>query len=284
MCGGMDYPPGYRKSGSFEDITISLLRSTANILNLLIPGKRRASILLVANERTRAALPDCVKLVPVATLVESGVDLRLFGGSVTPESNMRDEASIIYVGRLVDVKRVDLLIDACLSLRNVEKLNLHIVGDGPLRPQLQAQAALLGDRVVFHGQMPQVDIAALLARATALVLPSMKECGGNVVLEAMANNCPVIAAAWGGPLDYLTDDSGTLVPPSTPAQFVEELANAILRIIRSPELARRQAEAAKKRVKQQFDWQQKIAQILIIYETAIVQSSRVESSPPLRPI
>lgn len=270
MNGGMDYPPGYRESGSIEEITIAVLRSTANLMNCMVPGKLRAACLLVANDRTRAALPDCVKSAPISTLVENGVDLRLFGGTDSWANRETTGASIIYVGRLVDFKRVDLLIDACLSLRDIERLKLHIVGEGPLRSRLEAQAASLGKRVIFHGRLPQVEVAALMARSTALVLPSMRECGGAVVLEAMASGCPVIAAAWGGPLDYLTEECGTLVVPSTKQQFVADLAAAILRVIRTPELARKHAELAKRRIEQHFDWRHKIRQILAVYEAARV--------------
>ncbi|MDP1699413.1 MAG: glycosyltransferase family 4 protein [Aestuariivirga sp.] len=277
MNGGMDYPPGYRKSGSIEEVAIAILRSTANLMNRMIPGKSKAACLLVANDRTRAALPDSVKSAPVSTLVENGVDLRLFEGAdsrATPETT---EANIIYVGRLVDFKRVDLLIDACLSLRGREDVKLHIVGDGPLRAQLEARATLLGDKVVFHGRLPQADVATQMARSTALVLPSMRECGGAVVLEAMASGCPVIAAAWGGPLDYLTDECGTLVAPSTPQQFVVELAGAISRLVRSPELAKKHATAARKRVELHFDWRHKTRQILVIYATILKQDEQAGS-------
>ncbi len=269
MNGGMDFPPGYQKSGSFEEIAITVLRSTANFFNWVVPGKRKAATLLVANERTKAALPNCLRSVPVATLVENGVDLRLFASAGNRSSAMPSLSNIIYVGRLVEVKRVDLLIEACLFLRGSENLKLHIIGDGPLRPQLEDQAKLLGDRVVFHGRLPQAEVATLMAQSTALVLPSMKECGGAVVLEAMASGCPVIATAWGGPLDYLTDECGTLIEPSEPKQYVADLATAISRLIRSPEMVRRQAEKARLRVEQHFDWHHKISQIRIIYEAAI---------------
>jgi glycosyltransferase involved in cell wall biosynthesis len=269
MNGGMDYPPGYRKSGSFEEIIVVVLRSTANIFNRAIPGKLKAACLLIANDRTGAALPRCVKSVPTISLVENGVDLSLFKGADRRMAGGSTEVNIIYVGRLVDFKRVDLLIDACVSLRSQDNVKLNIVGDGPLREKLEAKAAILGERVVFHGRLPQAEVATLMARSAALVLPSMRECGGAVILEAMASGCPVIAAAWGGPLDYLTDECGTLIAPSTPQKFIVELAGAISRLIRSPELAKKHAAAARKRVELHFDWRHKIRQILDIYATVL---------------
>ena len=80
----------------------------------------------------------------------------------------------------------------------------------------------------FHGRLPQSAAAELLRNSDIMVLPSMRECGGAVVLEAMASAVPVIATKWGGPIDYITADTGILIPPATPEIFVGELANALL--------------------------------------------------------
>src|SRR5205085_7085741 len=110
----------------------------------------------------------------------------------------------VYVGRLVDWKRVDLLIHACAKLSGRLNFNLDVVGDGPLRAALEEQVrhSSLTGHVRFHGRLPQATAADTLRKADALVLPSMRECGGAVVLEAMASGVPVIAANWGGPADY----------------------------------------------------------------------------------
>ena len=100
--------------------------------------------------------------------------------------------SIIYLGRLVDWKRVDLLIDACGKLIGKVNFQVHIVGDGPLRGTLerQVQQMSLADHVQFHGRLPQAAAAELLRSSDIMVLPSMRECGGAVVLEAMASAVP----------------------------------------------------------------------------------------------
>src|SRR5271156_4309502 len=89
MNGGMDYPPGFRKlqSGT-ERLALATGRRLADFMNYLMPGKRQAAMLLVANDRTRAALPRGV-CSNVVTLVENGVDLALWSGpmrSVAKES------------------------------------------------------------------------------------------------------------------------------------------------------------------------------------------------------
>ena len=103
-----------------------------------------------------------------------------------------------------------MLLNATARAVRRHDLELHIIGDGGIRSQLEALAGELGlgDRVVFHGFVPQDQCASLLAGIDALLLPSLYECGGAVVLEAMAMGLPVIATKWGGPADYLDEKTG----------------------------------------------------------------------------
>jgi glycosyltransferase involved in cell wall biosynthesis len=85
---------------------------------------------------------------------------------------------LVWVGRMVEVKALDVLLSAC---RQVEArhgdLRLYLVGDGPLRAALaaQAQAEGLGDRVMFAGRVPQADLATWYRAANLTVLPSRWE-------------------------------------------------------------------------------------------------------------
>jgi glycosyltransferase involved in cell wall biosynthesis len=137
MNGGMDYPPNYDLAGRFERLIISTLRWTATLWNGIVPGKRLAALILVANRRTYDALPSNVKHKRVLEFVENGVDLDRFqvAAAVTKYQNI----TIIFVGRLVDWKRVDLLLDACGKLVGKLYFQVHIVGDGPLRGALESK-------------------------------------------------------------------------------------------------------------------------------------------------
>ena len=127
-------------------------------------------------------------------------------------------------------------------------MRLWILGDGSERGRLEALAAALGlpatirscrEPIHFAGWLPQAECAARLHEADALVLPSLLECGGAVVLEAMSLAKPVIATAWGGPLDYLDADCGVLVEPRSREAIVEGFAAAMVELAGSPALRRR---------------------------------------------
>jgi glycosyltransferase involved in cell wall biosynthesis len=268
MNGGMDYPPNYETSSWLERVVIAVLRSTASFWNYVIPGKREATLLLVANQRTYDALPAGLKRKPVRELAENGVDPELFKpfDGAPGCSGLR----VIYVGRLVDWKRPDLLIEACARLDGSIDFQLDIVGDGVLRPTLEEQVRYrsLQDRVRFHGWLDQPVAAEFVRRADVMVLPSMRECGGAVVLEAMASAVPVIAAAWGGPMDYLSAETGVLIPPASPAVFVEELAKALRALAGSPEDRVRLGQAARRRASN-YDWNHKVKMLLDIYSDVL---------------
>jgi glycosyltransferase involved in cell wall biosynthesis len=153
-------------------------------------------------------------------------------------------------------------------------MNLLIIGGGEDRVKLEQMARSLdildemsdqAGKVCFLGWMSQTDCAGQLARCDALVLPSMHECGGAVVLEAMAMEVPVIATAWGGPLDYLDSSCGILVEPSSKEAFVENLALALVRLATHPQERRAMGKAGRLKVIRDFNWESKMDRMLEHY-------------------
>ena len=171
----MEYPPGFAGAVSApERILRTLARSMSTLGNVLVPGKKEATALLVANERTQAALPRSLARRPVVHMVENGVDLSLFKAR---HSKPASSSRFIFVGRLVDWKRLDLLLEA-LSL-SPAGFTLDVVGDGPMRGTWEklSEDLDLGDRVRFHGFLPQRECAPLMVLCAALVLPSISSVG-----------------------------------------------------------------------------------------------------------
>jgi len=120
-----------------------------------------------------------------------------------------DAPLLLYVGRLAVEKRVDWLRPL---LDVVPGARLALVGDGPMRPALEAQFA--GTPTVFTGYLKGEDLSRAYAAADIFVFPSANETFGNVVLEAMASGLPAIAPRSGGPVDQVTSgENGYLFAP-----------------------------------------------------------------------
>ena len=266
MNGGMSFPPAFQHmAGRSERLLYSVMRLFTSIYNLLIPGKFFADVLLVANERTSNVLPK-IRLGQVIELVENGVFSTLEQPIAINHSNQ--VINVLYVGRLVDWKTIDIVIDAVAKCDS--NIKLTILGDGELRVQLERQAMLIApNRVHFMGLVPHAETNQYYDNADIFVLPSVRECGGAVVLEAMARGLPVIASNWGGPADYITADTGFLVEPKSRAYMVEEFTRIIGLLAKQPDLRFQIGQAAIKRIKEHFLWDKKILKIVDIYRKII---------------
>jgi glycosyltransferase involved in cell wall biosynthesis len=269
LNGGMDYPPAFRRSESWMSrAALAIARLFANVGNTLLPGKKHASVVLVANERTRRSLPSGIR-GRVIELVENGIDVGIWQSAQGATVNAVPR--FVFIGRLVNWKAVDVAIRALVNLPSAE---LDIIGDGPMLNAWQSLAAELElkDRVHFSGWLTQSECANRLLNSIALVLPSLYECGGAVVLEAMAMGKPVIATRWGGPADYLDSSCGVLVEPESYAGLVAGFAEAMRRLLDSPSLAQSMGAAGRERAVRDFDWQNKVDKMIGIYRSVAENS------------
>jgi glycosyltransferase involved in cell wall biosynthesis len=271
LSGNMDYPPGfqYMQRGAARWVE-RIGRLGSHVVNWLVPGKVQADTLIVANPQTHEALPLGSRGFVYEGISEVSVDLKTFqpGGAARPGDGM---VRFVYLGRLVDWKGVDLLLEA-FKKANAQagslNLALEILGDGDERAALEAQAGRLGlgSRVRFAGWLSPHEAAEQMKRSDVFVLPSLRESGGIVLLEAMALGLPVVATNWGGPGVHVDDASGIRVNPTSRTAFIDGLAEAMLRLARSSELRAGMGQAARARVEQgTYSWERKIDRILEIY-------------------
>ena len=196
--------------------------------------------------------------------------LRIVHCGVTPANyGTRPRAAfgqhVLFIGRLDAVKGVPLLLEAFAGARaRYPDARLTVVGDGPARAALEAQAAALGiaGATTFTGYKAQGEVAALLEEADMLVLPSFAEGLPVVLMEAMASRIPVIASGVAGVPELVQDGvSGFVVP----AGDVETLTVRLERLLGDPDLCRRMGEAGRAKVEAEFDVEREaawLAQIL----------------------
>jgi glycosyltransferase involved in cell wall biosynthesis len=141
-----------------------------------------------------------------------------------------DDAEVVFTGRLIAEKRVDLLIDA-IAVLDAEgtKTRCRIVGDGPERAALEARTAAhdLTDQITFAGVLASGDdVLATLKRARVLALPSFREGFGMVVLEANACGIPAITVRHPG------NAAAELIVEEVNGWVVEPTADALAEAIR----------------------------------------------------
>jgi len=276
LSGGMEFPPAFRyRQGRSRVWAERLSRGVSGICNFLVPGKVRAEALLVANQLTRDALPKGCR-GKIHMMPEVSVDLTRWKDEAKPVRT-DGQVKVVYLGRLVNWKAVDLLIEAFAKVvKQVDQATLQILGDGNDRSQLEQQVAGLGiaGKVEFAGYVNHAEGARRMRDADIFVLPSLRECGGVVMLEAMAVGLPVVAANWAGPAVHVTDETGIRVTTESHQAYVDGLADAIIKLAKSPELRQKMGEAGKQRVLVgDYDWQRKIDHLIQIFMETIEASN-----------
>lgn len=207
-------------------------------------------------------------------VIEPGVD-----SPGLPRTARSDEPLVVTVARLTDrYKGHDVMLEALPAIRAREAgVRWVVVGDGPLRGELEARAAALGvsDIVTFTGSVSDSERDAWLDRARVFVMPSRLPPGGAggegfgiVYLEAGAHGLPVVAGAVAGALDAVLDgETGVLVDPQSPRAVADAVAGLLL----DPERARRLGEAGERRAAK-FTWQRMVERVEDVLLAAIARS------------
>ncbi|HEX7069488.1 MAG TPA: glycosyltransferase [Rhodothermales bacterium] len=171
----------------------------------------RADLVVVNSRYSERSLLGGYAVDPRKVVVLSpGIDVRQFAA----ETNVsRDQRQILFVGTLNEQKGVDVLLRAMARVGT--QASLRIVGDGPARDSLEAEAAALQLMVRFDGAVQPDGVARAMAACAILVVPSVYgEALGLVALEAMASGALVIASRTGGLVETVEDGvNGFLAPP-----------------------------------------------------------------------
>lgn len=289
LSGGLDFPPAFRHlDASGVRLAVGLGRFSSEFLHQFFPGKLQAETLIVANSETTQALPKGCQ-GKIYEVIECGVDLDVWKPRQPRQPAPGEPIRFVYVGRFVDWKGVNYLLDAFKLVAEQTHAVLELVGDGTDRELLEAQVERLQlqDCVNFHGWMKREEIASFLSECDVSVMPSLREAGGNAVLEAMALGLPVVAANWAGPGRTVDASCGILVDPNSKEGFVQGMADGMIRLANSPELRHQMGIAGTKRVSQHyFDWDSKCDRILEIFHETLkrTQPAEQEASKKLQPV
>ena len=189
--------------------------------------------------------------------------MALAGNGPDPAAGSDERPVILFVGRMVYYKGLEYLLRAMPYV----DARLVLVGDGPLRPHLEALADQLRirGRVTFVGQVTDSDLAAYYRRCSCLVLPSVEpaEAFGLVQLEAMAFGKPVVNTALptGVPFVSVDGETGITVPP----RDVGALVRALRAITGDPSLQQRYGRNARARVEKLFSKERVLRRVSEIY-------------------
>lgn len=264
LGGGIRTPKGFGKLFSLKDMVIdffrnrfySKLKSNSDYIGYL----ENASRIIIGTDYLYEYLPSTARSNAVVYF-DTLVDMAEFPIEEQPEPDMTCDGQIrlLYTGRLCPQKGIRMLVEAMNNIRIqhpriANKLRLNVFGDGTERTRMQALVSKYGlEKDVFlHGDVPRAQILKELKKADIYCFPTIREPGGQSILEAMAAGLPIITSDYGGPKFSVSDDCGIKIPVDNFDNYVRNLADAIIRLAEDEPLRRKMGEAARKRVSEDY--------------------------------
>ena len=191
---------------------------------------------------------------------------------------------VLYVGRFTEVKRLGLLIEAWSAAEGRLRCpaSLVIVGGHPGEWEAEHPAETIrrtgADHVYLAGWQSQEDLPAFLGAADALVLPSVREQFGLVVVEAMACGVPPIAVDRFGPREIVEDGrTGWLVEPDDAAGMTA----ALVEVVDNPDERRARGQAAHETARERYSWDTVAEKLAGVFDDTSGRSTRHDGARPV---
>ncbi len=176
------------------------------------------------------------------------VDLELF----YPKKDVIKDIDILFIGRLSVEKGADILIKASQFFE--QRWNVTIIGEGALHQELEKLASLSKSNIKFEGWIEFEILSNFINRTRLLVVPSVTEPQGIVVLEGMACGVPVIGSKTGGIPDMIKHDTnGWLVKKNDPQALARLINDALIDDNKLEKIGEKALETAKKFSKKIFE-------------------------------
>ena len=278
--GGMSYVPlNYLKDYSLKTKGKYLFKNLASMFQFRCSYRvrrafKRSVVLICANQNSYKIIKNKYSQKEVVLINETGCS---YEGPLRLPNVKKNSFDILWVGRFIPTKMLDLTLTVIKELAKLPNLKVHIVGESKT-PETNVfykeKARQLGIENLcdWRGWVSHEEVQTLMKESDLLFFPSVVEGTPHVVLEAIANNLPVVCLDVCGQGDVVDDRIGVKIPASRPEESIFKFVEAISGLYHDRKLLRELRVNCNDR-KKELSWERKIEQIYSIYKSCLENGS-----------
>lgn len=256
------YWPLLTKKNAVVQWCRTLMTKTAMFNPLFALPAKYAQAILVRTEESRKAFPQSM-YAKIYTSLETCMEAATVNRYQQKQPNNSQMLSLIYTGRLIPLKAVEIPIKAIASMRHKDRIQFTIVGKGPLKKTLAEMCKQYGieNQVHFIEYMSRMELLDILASNDVYVFPSLKEGGSWALMEAMALGLPPICHDLSGMHLIASENCAWMVKPTGIEDSIKHFSETMDYCVEHPQEVLKKGKAAHERVKNEFMWSSKDAVI-----------------------
>lgn len=275
LNGALAWPDQFKNEIKKERELLSHIRNVYKYLPYYKSTFHHSYKILAAFKHVEKDIPNQDKH-KVIKFNELGVDENLYKPREEKDA-LAGSCRFIFVGRLVPYKCTHVVVLAFAKSRLLrEKHRLTIVGDGVEREYIQRliDDNNLNDCVTITGWKSQPEVAKLMANSDVFVFPTIREVGGNVIIEAMSSGLPSIVPDYGGPSELIDDEVGIKIPLTTRAEFQEKYTTTMEKLANDVDMRKHLSINARKRAVEEHSWSAKGLMMKQIYDASSIDQRK----------
>lgn len=268
LNGGVPWPKAFDAERRREREWLSYVRGAYKLL----PGRSgtlSAQAIIVGSRHTESEIPEA-QAEKCVYIPENAINPERFSRRA---QHYTVPLRACFIGRMVPYKGPDMLLEAARPLLEAGRLELDLIGDGPMLPALKEMVDTpeMREAVRFHGWLAHEEVQDVAATCSVLAFPSIREFGGGVVLEAMALGLVPLIVDYAGPGELVTPEFGRKVLLGNRGEIVSRFRTALEELADAPEARAEMGTAGRARIESHFTWAAKAEQVHEVYAWVLGQ-------------
>tara|TARA_R110001583_G_scaffold5139_7_gene28361 strand:- start:1232 stop:2494 length:1263 start_codon:yes stop_codon:yes gene_type:complete len=273
LNGGLKWPKEFESERHSEREWLAPIRKIYKVLPYSRSTLKRTAAILAGFQHTIDDMPETMAN-KIINFPEVGIDPSLFNAS--ENKCEQGKKTILFASRLVPYKLPDVVLDAFINSNVLQQHELLIVGDGPLRGEMESKvkAYKLENVVQFLGWKTQKEVSEYMQKSHIFAYPTIRELGAGALVEAMACKMACVVVDYGASASLIDEHRGVKLALQDKQGITNQLTRQLELLVNNPERIYELSERAYEHVMKYYSWAEKAKKTVDVYKWVLGQAEK----------